>query len=91
MTFSKHNPNVCLEGMRKTTKISARISGNETGIRTRIPPNTKHEWITILSGRSFRFPRVYPKVSGLSHNEINTNNKLVEKQHKVLWRQNSLD
>jgi len=37
--------------------------------------------------------RVYPKVSGLSYNEIkiNSNNKLVEKQDKGLWRQNSLD
>jgi len=36
--------------------------------------------------------RVYPKVSGLSHNEIYYNNKtLVEKQRKGLWRQNSLD
>jgi hypothetical protein len=36
---------------------------------------------------------VYPKVSGQIHNEIYAyNNKpLVEKQHKGLWRQNSLD
>jgi len=36
---------------------------------------------------------VYPKVSGLSHDEINKQQQqtLVEKQRKVLWRQNSLD
>jgi hypothetical protein len=41
----------------------------------------------------FEYMRVYPKVSGLSHNKIYAyNNKtLVEKQHKGLWRQNSLD
>jgi hypothetical protein len=31
--------------------------------------------------------RVYPKVSGLSHNEIKKQQTLVEKQHKGLWRQ----
>jgi len=37
--------------------------------------------------------KVYPKVSGLSHNEIYGLSLvlLVEKQHKGLWRQNLLD
>jgi hypothetical protein len=34
--------------------------------------------------------RVYPKVSGLSHNEINSKKKK-KKQHKGLWWQNSID
>jgi len=38
------------------------------------------------------YARVYPKASGLSYNEINNNKEtVVEKKHKGLWRQNSLD
>jgi hypothetical protein len=37
--------------------------------------------------------RVYPKDSGLSQQQQQQQQQqtLVEKQHKVLWRQNSLD
>jgi hypothetical protein len=38
---------------------------------------------------------MYPKVSGLSHKEKQQQQQqqstIVEKQHKGLWRQNSLD
>jgi hypothetical protein len=42
---------------------------------------------------TFLYRMVYPKVSGLSRqrNEQQQKYTLVEKQHKVLWRQNSLD
>jgi hypothetical protein len=35
--------------------------------------------------------KVYPKVSGLSQQQNKQQQTLVEKQHKGLWQQNSLD
>jgi hypothetical protein len=51
------------------------------------PQNGHHQWHDTHKDDT----RVYPKVSGLSHNEIYAYRLLlVEKQHKGLWRQNSL-
>lgn len=42
-TYLIHNPDICLEGLRKDPKIPVRIASVLTGIRTESLPNTTLE------------------------------------------------
>jgi hypothetical protein len=56
-----------------------------------------YSWNILLNSSFTHLPvnttRVYPKVSGLSHNEIKNNNNKhsLRRNTEGLWRQNSLD
>jgi hypothetical protein len=69
-----------MELMKKWSNLEQEVDKEVKGQRREVRIGRKHR-------------RAYPKVSGLSHNEIKQQQQqtLVEKQHKGLQRQNSLD
>jgi len=50
MTFSvRYYPSLCLEGLRKTTQSSDRITGLRPHILTKEPPNIKQDYQLLYS------------------------------------------
>jgi len=80
--------NTGLEGLRETTKHLIRIASNTTEMFVRYKSIEFYHYTILLDCRMYV---VYPKVSGLSNNEIHAHNNKHSLRNKGLWWQNSLD